>query len=621
MVANQQNFGIPPNAQNEKLVGGNFIVRTTEADSIFIPEEFNEEQLMIADSFKEFMLQEIIPIIDEIDAMKDKALVPSLLEKAGELGLLSLAIPEAYGGLDLDFNTNLLAGEIAALGFSFATTIGAQTSIGSLPIVYYGTKEQKEKYLPGIISASLKASYCLTEPDAGSDANSGKTKALLNEAGTHYLLTGQKMWITNGGFADIFIVFAKIEEDEKLSAFIVEKDFGGISLGPEEKKLGIKGSSTVQVFFNECPVPIANLLGERQGGFKMALNILNTGRIKLAAGAIGGAKMALTKAITYANSRKQFNQSIGSFGAIQHKIAESAVRLFASESAIYRIGKNIDNKYDELVSSGLASAEAKLEAIREFAIECAIMKVHGSEVVTYVVDESLQVHGGMGYAVETGIERGYRDARITRIYEGTNEINRMLAVGELFKRAFKYKAIDLTGALKTAPKDWIYQRIPFRNKKERFYTEKQHIQNLKNVFLLVGLRAAQKLKLTLADQQELVMNLSDILAEAYVCESVWLRVEKLYKQQVGIKDKALIMKHKMAQVYLYEAINKVSKAAEDAILSFTKGAEKKVMLTVLAQLCSRYDINPLAVRREIADYYLTQNHYPLHGLKLPVELM
>ncbi|QQS31368.1 MAG: acyl-CoA dehydrogenase family protein [Sphingobacteriales bacterium] len=589
--------------------GGAFLTGTTDAADIFVPEEWNDEQRMMAASLKEFIEQEIHPILEELDEHKDPEMSPKLLEKAGELGFLCMVIPEEYGGLDMDFNTNLLFGEVGAQGFSFATTIGAQTSIGSLPIVFYGTSEQKAKYLPGIGTGKLKAAYCLTEPGAGSDANSGKTKAMLNVAGTHYLLNGQKMWITNGGFADIFIVFAKIDNDTDLSAFIVEKAFGGIEIGPEEKKLGIKGSSTVQVFFTDCPVPKENLLGGRAEGFKIALNILNTGRIKLAAGAVGGSKFAIGKSIQYANERIQFDKPISTFGAIQHKLAEAAARTFAAESATYRIGYNIDLKCRELMAQGVAPPQAKLQAIKEFAVECSIMKVHASEVVTYVVDEALQIHGGMGYAVETGVERGYRDARITRIYEGTSEINRMLSVAELFKRAFKNKEIDLQASLKSLPLHLLKGALPSTGN-DKFAREKQLIQNLKDAFLMVGLRAAQKLKLELAEQQEIVLLLADMLAEAYVSESVWLRIEKLYAADEGKKTEAYKVKRNLARIYLYESVNKARKAGEDAITGFATGAEKTLLMTLLNRLLPRYDVNPIQLRRKVAEYLCKQNDYP-----------
>ena len=454
---------------DEVLTGGSFLIEETKARDVFIPEEFNEEQIMIYDMVTDFCLQHIhsmgIEKVAELDAGKHMDVILDIFHKAAELGLCSVAVPTDYEGMGLDFNTGLLFSEAISLAFSFATTIGAQTSIGSLPIVYYGTEEQKKKYLPGVASGEIKAAYALTEPGAGSDANSGKTSAVLNEEGTHYMVNGQKMWITNGGFADIFIVFAKIDDDKDLSAFIIEKDFGGVEIGKEEKKMGIKASSTVQLYFSNCPVPVENLLGEREGGLKIALNILNSGRAKLAAGGVGGAKFALTQSIKYANQREQFKTPISQFGAIKHKIGEIASRAFAVESAIYRTGFNIDRKYDALIAEGASDAEAKVKSLREFAIECAIVKVAGSELVDYAADEAIQIHGGMGYSMEAGVEMGYRDARITRIYEGTNEINRMLSVAELTKRAMKTKEINLMGEGKKIPAHLIGELVPFRSSK------------------------------------------------------------------------------------------------------------------------------------------------------------
>ena len=382
------------------MKGGEFLIRETKAEEIFIPEEWSEEQKMIAQTCRDFLNSEVLPKLDELDAMKSPELMPSLLNKAGELGLLGASVPEQYGGFGMDFNTAMLIAEELGKGHSFAVAQSAHTGIGTLPILYYGTDEQKDKYLPKLASGEWKAAYCLTEPDSGSDANSGKTKAVLSEDGKHYLITGQKMWITNGGFADLFTVFAKIDNDQKLSAFIVEKDFGGITMNPEEKKMGIKGSSTRQIFFNDCKVPVENLLSERENGFKIALNILNIGRIKLGIAAIGGAKSALAHAIKYANERKQFGKTIASFGAIKHKIGDVAAHVFASESAHYRASQNIGDAYLELVENGMGDSEAKLKSTEQFAIECAMLKVHGSETLDYAVDEGVQIYGGMGYSAE-----------------------------------------------------------------------------------------------------------------------------------------------------------------------------------------------------------------------------
>lgn len=599
----------------ELLKGGEFITKETDYKTVFIPEEWNEEQLMIRDMVKDFCLKEIhglgIEKAASLDASKDMDLIVGLLEKSAELGLCGLSIDQEYGGMDLDFNTGLLFGEAIALGFSFATTIGAQTSIGSLPIVFYGTKEQKDKYLPGVASAQLKAAYCLTEPTAGSDANSGKTKATLSADGKYYHLNGQKMWITNGGFADIFIVFAKIEDDENLSAFIVEKNFGGIELGKEEKKLGIKGSSTVQVFFNDCKVPVENLLSERGAGFKIALNILNTGRIKLSAGSIGGCKFAIGRAVEYANERYQFNKPISDFGAMKYKIGEMVMRAFATESAIYRTGNNIDRKQGEFEAQGIDKSEAKLKAVREYAVECAILKVYGSEVLDYTVDEALQIHGGMGYAVETGVEMGYRDARITRIYEGTNEINRMLSIAELMKRSFQTKEINLLKGGKKIPGFIFSQLIPMKSK-AGFDEERRMVQSLKNVFLLISGAAGNKLKLKLVDEQEIIMNMADMLAEAYIAESLLLRVQKLSADKNYDKEK-LEVKKKLLKLFLYDAMAKVRKTGEEAIASYATGFEKGLMNRLLKILTPKLDINPKDYRRAVADYAIKKNGYPFVG--------
>lgn len=597
------------------MKGGNFIIEKTNYQKIFIPEEWTEEQVMIREMVKDFCLKEIhalgIEKVALMDAAQDQELIIALLEKAADIGLCGLSIEKEYGGMDLDFNTGILFSEVIALGFSFATTIGAQTSIGSLPIVYYGTKAQKEKYLPGIASAKLKAAYCLTEPEAGSDANSGKTKATLSEDGKNYLLNGQKMWITNGGFADVFIVFAKIEEDKNLSAFIVEKSFGGISLGKEEKKLGIKGSSTVQVFFNNCPVPLENLLAERGEGFKIALNILNTGRIKLAAGSVGGSKFGISKSVAYANERKQFGKAIAHYGAMQYKIGEMITRTFAVESALYRTSHAIDIKLNQLLAEGVATGEAKLLAVREYAIECAILKVVGSEVLDYTIDETLQIHGGMGYSVETGIEMGYRDARITRIYEGTNEINRMLSVAELTRRTLKTKELDLTGAGKKILFKYFYRWFtasPIAN----FSSAELAIENFKMIFLFISGYAGNKLKEKMVDEQEIVMNLADILAYTYISESLLLRVQKNEKLKIVSQEEIEIMK-KILYLNLYEATYAIRKIGTDAINSFSLGIEAKFLKHILGAFSPDFKINPKTLRREIAQFAIDKNQYPFTG--------
>ena len=584
-----------------KIKGGDFLIHKTDPSSIFIPEEWNEEQIMLRDMVQDFLKKELHHLTEEPDATKDITFAKELLDKSAELGLCGLHINETYGGTNLDFNSGLLFTEAMSWGFSFATTMGAHVSIGSLPIVYYGNEEQKKKYLPKIANAEMKAAYALTEPSAGSDANSGKTKATIDQENNRYLINGQKMWITNAGFADLFIVFAKIEDDKNLSAFIVEKSFGGITLGEEEKKLGIKGSSTRQVFFTECPVPKENLLGEREGGFKIALNILNSGRIKLAAGAVGGSKFALNKAINYAIERKQFGKSIAEFAAMKHKMGEMARKIFAAESAVYRTGKNIDQKEQELQKEGKNENEVKLEALREYAIECAMMKVYSTEVLDYCVDEALQIYGGMGYSAEAGVEMGYRDARITRIYEGTNEINRMLAFAELMKRAFKTKELNLKQAGKKIPSTLI-KRF-FRIQK---LTSEQVIENYKNLFLILSKYSFDAFGMELENEQEVIMNLSDILAETYVAESVYLRVKKL-KQSKG-SNSTIQHKENISALQLYEANIKIVHCA-NTIVDSLPDTKNKVLRYYIKLLTPQPHLNPTRIRRSIAESLVESKSY------------
>lgn len=585
------------------MKGGAFLYQKTLVKEVFVPEDFNEEQIMIKEMIIDFINQEVYPNLEQIDSMSDKSIMPSILKKSAKLGMLGVNISEDFGGMDLDMVTTLIFGEATAYGHSFATAIGAHTSIGSLPIVYYGNDAQKAKYLPGLASGDLMASYCLSEPDAGSDANSGKTKAVLNDSGTHYIINGQKMWITNGGFADIFIVFAKINDDKKLSAFIIEKEFSGISIGEEEKKMGIKGSSTVQVFFSDCMVPKENLLGDREAGFKMALNILNSGRIKIGSSAVGGAKVAIDKSVKYANERKQFNSLISNFGAIQHKLADMTVKTFAIESATYRIGHLIDLKYQSSLASGMNVAEAKLDAIREYAIECSISKVYGSDILCYVADESIQIHGGMGYATETGVERGYRDARITKIYEGTNEVNRLLIVAELMKRAFQSKEIALLPALKKAPFKALASCFKIRK-----ISLEDRIEGLKQLFLLLIGSVGNKLKKELIEEQEIVMNLSDILSELFVLESIYLRVEKA---KLKNSEKISVFNN-ILEVQAYDCFEKVKATGRAIINSYTTGLENRILKKLLINLVPDYAINVKDKRRAIARYLIENNSFSIN---------
>jgi alkylation response protein AidB-like acyl-CoA dehydrogenase len=584
------------------IKGGDFIIKKTESSSVFVPEEWNEEEKMLKQMIHDFLDKELHVLESEPEASKDLPQIVEMLDKAAELGLCGIAIEEKYGGSDLSFNAGLLYMEAFAYGFSFATTIGTHVSIGSLPIVYYGNDQQKEKYLPKIATAEIKTAYALTEPSAGSDANSGKTKATIDTKNNCYLINGQKMWITNSGFAEVFIVFAKIEDDEKLSAFIIEKSFGGITLGEEEKKLGIKGSSTRQVYFENCPVPMENLLGKRNDGFKIALNILNSGRIKLSAATIGGSKFALSKAIQYSIEREQFGKSIGEFTAMQYKIGEMARKIFSAESAIYRTGRNIDLKEKELKENKIPENEIKLKGLREYAIECSLMKVYASEVLDYCVDESLQIHGGMGYSVETKVEMGYRDARITRIYEGTNEINRMLSFGELMKRGFHTKEIDIKSFTKKIPFQIFKSALGIQEK-----SSSQYLENFKYLFFTLTKYATDAFGRALEHEQEIIMDLADILAEIYVLESTYLRVEKL-KSKEG-KDASFKMKQNICDLQFYEANSKIMQCATSIFDSLPK--RHSSLKRVIKSLEIKEKVNPMVLRREIAKYLIVNKEYSL----------
>src|SRR5688500_1681359 len=591
----------------QAIKGGEFLIRETRAQEVFIPEQFTEEQKMIEQQCKDFLNKEVYPRLDEIDSMKDPKLMPMLLDEAGGVGLLGRSVRTEYGGFGMDFNGTMLVAEVIGGGHSLAVALSAHTGIGTLPIVYYGNEEQKKKYLPKLATGEWKAAYCLTEPDSGSDANSGKTKATPTPDGKNYVINGQKMWITNGGFADIYIVFAKIENDKNLSAFIVEKTFGGITMNEEEHKMGIKGSSTRQIFFNDCKVPAENLLSERENGFKIAVNILNVGRIKLGVAAIGGCKRTISLATNYAKERKQFGTSISNFGAIKHKLAEMVVKVYASESACYRAGQNIDDAYNALVTAGTDPSKAKLKSLEEFAIECAILKVHGSEVLDFVVDEGVQIYGGMGYSAEGPMDRAYRDARINRIFEGTNEINRMLTIDMLVKRAMK-GTIDLMTPAMAVQKELM--AIPDFSSTEEvgiFVKEKKALANLKKAGLMIAGAAVQKYMMKLSEEQEVLINLADILIEIYVAESTLLRVEKLIALQ---GEQAASIQKEMAMIYLHQAVEKASSAAKEAIMAFAEGDELRLMLMGLKRFAKIDPYNLKEARRKVANYVIEKGEYP-----------
>ncbi|MFD0939782.1 acyl-CoA dehydrogenase family protein [Pedobacter boryungensis] len=586
------------------IKGGEFLITETTYQDVFIPEEFDEEQQMIAQTCRDFLTAEINPILDRIDS-QEEGLMPSLMDKAGELGILGVSIPEEYGGFGKNFNTSMLVADVCGAGHSFAVALSAHTGIGTLPILYYGNEAQKAKYIPKLGTGEWKASYCLTEPNSGSDANSGKTKAKLTDDGKHYVINGQKMWITNGGFADIFIVFAKIDDDKNLTAFIVEKDFGGITMNPEEHKMGIKGSSTRQVFFNDCHVPVENMLSDRENGFKIAVNILNIGRIKLSAAAIGGSREVLNHAVNYSNERIQFDRPISKYGAIRFKIAEMASKIYAVESANYRAGQNIDDAYDELVAGGMDEGKAKLKSTEQFAVECAILKVWGSEVLDYVTDEGVQIYGGMGFSADAPMDRSYRDARINRIFEGTNEINRLLTVDMMLKRAMKGELDLMTPATAVAAE---LMSIPDFGEEDttRFAAEKKIIQNLKKATLMVAGAAVQKLMMSLSKEQEILMNIADMASYVYIAESAMLRTEKL----VSLRgEEACKGQLDMMKIYFVEAVDGVQKAGKEALWAFAEGDEQRMMLVGLRRFTKMEPFNVKQARQNVAQQIIDANKY------------
>ncbi len=582
--------------------GGEFLIKETSYKEVFIPEEWTEEQQMMAQSCVDFLNSDIEPNLERIDKMEE-GLMPALLEKAGELGLLSISIPESYGGFGGDFNTSLYIQEKLGAGYSFAVALAAHTGIGTLPILYFGNEEQKAKYLPKLSTGEWKASYCLTEPGSGSDALAAKTKAVLTEDGKFYSLTGQKMWITNAGFADVFIVFAQVDGD-KFTGFIVEKGQEGLSLGLEEHKMGIKGSSTRQVFLSEVKVPLSNVLGEIGKGHLIAFNILNVGRIKLGAAALGASKNTVKLAVKYANERQQFQLSISKFGAIKYKLAEQAIRIYASESAIFRAGAEIGEMEHRALADGKPFASAVLDAAQEYAIECALLKVSCSETLDYVVDEGVQIYGGYGFSADFPMDRSYRDSRINRIFEGTNEINRLLMLDMYLKRAMKGE-INLMPAAMEVQKELM--GIPEFGEPDTtpFAAEKKVIVNLKKAILMCAGAAAQKFMQKLAHEQEIIMNISDMLIQVYEAESALLRAEKL----TAMGNKQADLKTKMAQVYLFDAVDKVNKAGKDAVCSFAEGDELKMMLLGIKRFTKVEPVNVKNLRREIADAMIAANDY------------
>ena len=594
----------PESQAGKAITGGEWLIRKTAASDIFIPEEWNEEQRMMKQMTEDFIQQNVLNQLDAIDDQQE-GLTQSLMEKAGELGLLGTSVPEELGGMGLDFKSTMLITEALGDAHSFSVSFSAHTGIGTLPILYYGNEEQKKKYVPGMASGQLKGCYCLTEPSSGSDANSGKTTANLTEDGKHYVINGQKMWITNGGFADVMIVFAKIDDDKNLTAFIVDGDSEGITKNPEEKKMGIKGSSTRQIFFNDVKVPVENLLYEREKGFKIAVNILNIGRIKLGGAVLGAAKGALTGGVKYANERNQFGRPISKYGAIRHKLAQSAIEIYACESATYRATQNIDDAIKALEAGGMEKGEATLKGIADFAPECAMMKVLGSEVLDLVIDEAVQIHGGMGYSAETRVERGYRDARINRIFEGTNEINRMLTVDMILKKAMKGQMDLMTPAMAVAQE---IMGIPDFGMPpvDPFEAHLEYVEKFKKAVLLVAGAAVQKLMQSLAKEQEVLMRIADMMIWTYTAESLVLRVQKLAGQR---GEDAVAHEMAMMKVYCYEVAERMHSAGKEALLAFAEGDELKGMLMGLKRFTKTEPFNTTAARQAIAQKLIEENEY------------
>ena len=589
--------------ENSKLLkSGEFLVHEVESKDIFIPEEFNEEQKMIAQTCSDFLEAEVYPNLEKVEK-SDRELMKSMLKKSGELGLMGISIPEEFGGFGQSFVSQMLVAETTGAGYSFSVAYMAHCGIGTLPIMYYGNKDQRERYVTKLATGEFLGAYCLTEPGAGSDANSGKTNARLSEDGTHYILNGQKMWITNAGFADTLVVFAKIDTDRVLSAFIVETSYPGVVIGPDEHKMGIKGSSTAQIYFNDVRVPVANLLGKRGEGFRIALSILHMGRLKLGANVIGAGKKAINDSVRYANERKQFGTLISSFGSLKHKMAEQVIRLFAAESAVYRVSSDVDSLMKKLTHDCGDYGRAAIEAISHYAVEAAILKVVGSEMLDFVADEAVQIHGGMGYSAEMAVERGYRDSRINRIFEGTNEINRLLVVDTAMKRAMKGE-FDLFGEAERLYSG-LDEITDGKTGGETYFQEKtRNIKNFKKIILLCIHGATKRFEKGLINEQEVLNDIAEMMMETYVSESLALRVGKLgsIRSDTGLyKD--------MLDVNLFDAANIVRKSALEAISSFCTPESCPALTRAAENLTRVGTVNVKEARRRIADKLIEDNVY------------
>lgn len=590
------------------LAGGEFLIKDADYQDTFIPEEMTEDQLMIADTVEHFLHNDILPQLDKIDKQEDGIAI-ELIKKAAELGLLGAHIPEEYGGLAMDTNTNTILGEKLGPSAAWTVTFAAHTGIGMLPILYFGTEEQKTKYLPTLLSGDLMASYCLTEPSSGSDALAAKTRADLTEDGQHYLLNGQKMWISNAGWAGVFIVFAKIN-GEHFTGFIVDRDSEGLTLGAEEDKLGIKGSSTRQVFFENVKVPVENVLGEIGKGHLIAFHVLNIGRFKLGALCLGGAKLSATTAVQYATARMQFGQPIANFGAIKYKLAEQAIRIFAGESALYRTSNLLQESHHQYQDDGFTYSQSQQKAAEEYAIECAILKIVGSEVLDYVVDETVQVHGGMGYSEETSAARAYRDSRINRIYEGTNEINRLLMVDQVFKRAMKGQ-LDLVGPAWQVQKE-LASMPSFEQPEGKYGKEDKAIKDFKKIVLMVAGAAAKMQmdgQLNLKDEQEVLMNIANMMIDTFTAESLLMRTQKL--DDMVTKPLEQEVYEAILKTFITDATSRITKEATDALVSFAQGDLLKTFLMGLKRFTKYEPINVKMARRLIADTLIAENKYCL----------
>lgn len=588
------------------LKGGEFIIKDIPAAELFSLEELTDEQKMLRESVTEFMERDVIPHRERFEK-KDYALTEETMRKLGEMGTLGIAVPEDYGGLGMGFVSTMLACDmVSGANGSLATAYGAHTGIGTLPILLYGTEELKQKYLPALATGEKFGAYCLTEPDAGSDANSGKTRAVLSEDGKHYIINGQKMWISNAGFADTFTLFARIEDDKNITGFVINRseleDPNSMTMGEEEHKLGIRSSSTRQVFFNDMKIPVGNLLGERNNGFKIAINALNAGRIKLAAANIDGQRRITGLAINYANERKQFGVSISTFGAIRKKIAEMTTGIFVSEAGAYRAAKNVEDKIEEFVAGGMSHAEAELSALAEYAVECSILKVYVSDLTQHIADEGIQIYGGMGFSEDAPMEAAWRDARIGRIYEGTNEINRLLAVGMLIKKTMKGELDLLKPAMAIGKELMGIPSFEVPDYSEYMSEERAILHNLKKVFLMVAGAALQKYMMEIEKQQHLLLNASEILNQIYMAESAVLRAEKHFDTDS--------VEAAMARLNLYKAVEAITTAAKEGIVSFAEGDEQRMMLSGLRRFTKYTNMpNVVALTEKVAAHFVEKGSY------------